>query len=121
VATGRQASQPGPIRRAGQLRNRPVQIAHRSPVKRDRRIRVNLLQGLRLGPSLKVHAVHRRSRGSVSPQGRNPDRREASTNRGTSVRVPTIWMVSKKCAPPKNLVRLLFLGGAQASSEATAG
>jgi hypothetical protein len=98
----RPPSQPyDPVPRAGPLRNRSVQIAHRSPVKRDRRLRVNLLQGL--APSLKVHAVHRRSRGSVSNQGRNPDRREASTNRGTSVRVPTIWMVSKKCAPPKNL------------------
>jgi hypothetical protein len=90
VATGRQINLTGPAHRAGQGRNRFDRIAHRSRPGRIAQIRAgqrNLVRrGLHLSQGRRVRAVHKRSRGSVSNQDRNPDRRNVSAKRGTSSR-----------------------------------
>ena len=97
VAIVRHLNHPGPlhpgrrVNRIGRVdhRSRPgrngrARAGLRSLVKRDRRVRINLVpQGLRLSQNLEVRAAPRR-RGSVSNQGRNPDSTRVNRSKDTS-------------------------------------
>jgi hypothetical protein len=97
LRVGRQCNPLGPELQAGQcnLPDRARRIVRakaglRGLVKPDRHIRINLApinqvrRGQPLSQSLEERAVHRRSRGNVSNQGRRPDRRKVNRSKGTS-------------------------------------
>jgi hypothetical protein len=110
VAIVRHLNHPGPLhpgRRVNQIdrldrRSRPgrngrARAGLRSLVKRDRRVRINLgPQGLRLNQNLGVRAAHRRSRGSVNNQGRNPDSTRGNRSKDTSGSTARLIVPKKK-------------------------